>query len=443
LTFDAFDRVVEENNSGTYKQILYSPIGKLALMAKQVANNVFLPLPGGEQATYTNATIRFRHYDWLGSARFESNMSEQEYGDLAYAPFGESYSIKNTPYLSFTGENQDTISGSYDFLYREYNSAQGRWISSDPAGLGAVDPSNPQSWNRYSYVMNNPLSAIDSMGLSPMAPSRADQYTCDPGGCVTCSMVTQGGDFNLPCGLLGGGDATTGCPFNNCSGYGSAWTVTDSGTVMLQVGSSSQWSVVGTTFVDHKDDEWIELGSVSYNASISLIFLNPGAANRFPTVSAASGSPWYKNSCITGALASGALQAGVDSIGLIPEAGGIARVIGHQAGYVGVVADQLGNKVVKAVGESTGTVSSLAGLGDSSPEGLLSTGLTVAGFIPGAGQVASGFSIALDIIRQQRRSENAINQRYKRRFKRSEKSAPALVGRVVPNYRRTADLLVV
>ncbi|MGO8985376.1 MAG: hypothetical protein ACLQFM_11365, partial [Terriglobales bacterium] len=60
-------------------------------MNKQTAVNVFLPLPGGEQATYTNSTVRFRHYDWQGSARLESNMAEHEYGDLAYAPFGESY----------------------------------------------------------------------------------------------------------------------------------------------------------------------------------------------------------------------------------------------------------------------------------------------------------------------------------------------------------------
>jgi hypothetical protein len=89
----------------------------------------------------------------------------------------------------------------------------------------------------------------------------------------------------------------------------------------------------------------------------------------------------------------------VDSIGLIPEAGGLARIIGHQAGYVGVVADQAGSSVVKAVGASTGTASGLAGLSDTSPEGLLSTGLTIAGFIPGVGQAASGLSIALDIFK--------------------------------------------
>jgi hypothetical protein len=28
-----------------------------------------------------------------------------------------------------------------------------------------VDPTNPQSWNRYAYVLNNPLIAIDPLGL--------------------------------------------------------------------------------------------------------------------------------------------------------------------------------------------------------------------------------------------------------------------------------------
>jgi RHS repeat-associated protein len=165
ITYDAFDRAVEVNNSGTYKQILYSPIGKLALMSKQNTLNVFVPLPGGEQATYTGSTIRFRHYDWLGSARFESNMAEAEYGDGAYAPFGETYSIGKTPYLSFTGQQQDTITGLNDFPYREYSPVQGRWISPDRAGLAAVDPNNPQSWNRYAYVLNNPLRYVDPLGL--------------------------------------------------------------------------------------------------------------------------------------------------------------------------------------------------------------------------------------------------------------------------------------
>jgi len=53
----------------------------------------------------------------------------------------------------------------YDFLKREYHPVWGRWVSPDPAGLGAVNPANPQSWNRYAYVTNNPLALTDPTGL--------------------------------------------------------------------------------------------------------------------------------------------------------------------------------------------------------------------------------------------------------------------------------------
>jgi RHS repeat-associated protein len=243
LTYDAFDRMVEQNNSGTYKEVLYSPIGKLALMARQVANSVFIPLPGGEQATYTNSTIRFRHYDWLGSARFESNMSEQEYGDVAYAPFGETYSIKNTPYLSFTGQQPDTVSGLYDFLFREYNPTQGRWISPDPAGLGAVDATNPQSWNRYGYVTNNPLAVTDMLGLAAggcqddLGPNRNPctgnapsdcNATIDGSGPVPCALWLQGDGFDTEFDIIEFAMKPTtwsNCVEDGCWGpiYGNSW----------------------------------------------------------------------------------------------------------------------------------------------------------------------------------------------------------------------------
>lgn len=61
--------------------------------------------------------------------------------------------------------DQDTVANLYDFPAREYGT-QGRWPSPDPAGLAAVDPTNPESWNRYAYVLNNPLSRIDPTGMN-------------------------------------------------------------------------------------------------------------------------------------------------------------------------------------------------------------------------------------------------------------------------------------
>jgi hypothetical protein len=32
-------------------------------------------------------------------------------------------------------------------------------------GIAAIDPTNPQSWNRYAYVLNNPLAMVDPTGM--------------------------------------------------------------------------------------------------------------------------------------------------------------------------------------------------------------------------------------------------------------------------------------
>ena len=65
----------------------------------------------------------------------------------------------------FTGEERDSESGLDHFDFRKYSSSLGRWMSPDPAGIFVADVTNPQTWNLYSYVMNNPLSFVDPFGL--------------------------------------------------------------------------------------------------------------------------------------------------------------------------------------------------------------------------------------------------------------------------------------
>ena len=172
LTYDALDRMVEQNNNQGYTQIVYGPDGsKLALMNGQTLSKAFVPLAAGATAVYNaNGLAWYRHPDWLGSSRFASlpTGSNRLYYDGAYAPFGENYAEMGTQDRNFTGQNQDTVSSGpyplYDFLHREYHPVWGRWLNPDPAGLAAVDPSNPQSWNRYAYVRNNPLALVDPYG---------------------------------------------------------------------------------------------------------------------------------------------------------------------------------------------------------------------------------------------------------------------------------------
>src|SRR6266567_967028 len=182
VTYDALDRVVEQANgsacTSSFTEVVYSPGGaKLALMNASTLTKAFVQLPGGGQAVYNGSgLLYYRHPDWLGSSRLATTPSRACFWDSAYAPFGENYAEPSsgctTRDLSFTGQNQDTESsasggpgGLYDFLFRRQSPVQGRWLSPDPAGLAAAHPDDPQSWNRYGYVANNPLALTDPTGL--------------------------------------------------------------------------------------------------------------------------------------------------------------------------------------------------------------------------------------------------------------------------------------
>jgi RHS repeat-associated protein len=64
----------------------------------------------------------------------------------------------------FTGKERDAESGLDYFGARYLSAAQGRFTGADPVlNLQATIP-NPQRWNRYAYVSNNPLAKVDPDG---------------------------------------------------------------------------------------------------------------------------------------------------------------------------------------------------------------------------------------------------------------------------------------
>jgi RHS repeat-associated protein len=159
----------------------------------QAVTAAFLPLPGGATAVYNASGLnRYRHSDWLGSSRLASTPGRAVYYDGAYSPMGESYAETGTTDRNFTGQNQDLATDLYDFMYREYHPAHGRWISPDPAGAAAADPANPQSWNRYSYVNGSPMNSADPLGLASITLTQllGSEHDCRRGG--PCR------DFKLP-----------------------------------------------------------------------------------------------------------------------------------------------------------------------------------------------------------------------------------------------------
>jgi RHS repeat-associated protein len=69
----------------------------------------------------------------------------------------------------FTGKERDAETGLDFFLARYYSGAQGRFTRPDPGNAGAAII-NPQTWNAYSYVENNPINRIDPSGLGTIGP---------------------------------------------------------------------------------------------------------------------------------------------------------------------------------------------------------------------------------------------------------------------------------
>jgi RHS repeat-associated protein len=70
----------------------------------------------------------------------------------------------------FTSKERDVETGLDYFGARYLSAAQGRFTSPDPL-LNSGRPTEPQSWNRYAYTLNNPLRYVDPTGLYVWAAS--------------------------------------------------------------------------------------------------------------------------------------------------------------------------------------------------------------------------------------------------------------------------------
>ena len=207
ITYDALDRPVEKNASGTKSEFFYEP-ASTAVMSAQTVSQRRSPMPGGatlDQIPGDSGHIW--HKDWLGTSRFSSSLSGSVYFDRAFAPYGEMYdsNVGGTTFENFTGHLQDFGTSLYDTPARELHATQGRWISPDPAGLASVDPTNPQSWNPYAYVANNPLIFTDPTGLilDPQTPSCNEDASCD-GGYSHDPLVCDPNDIFCASGPAGG-----------------------------------------------------------------------------------------------------------------------------------------------------------------------------------------------------------------------------------------------
>ncbi len=154
-------RVTKTAGAGTITYV-YDPAGQMAAEY-------------GGRAPATMGTT-YLTQDHLGSTRLVTN-SGGVVGCHDYLPFGEEipgtgawgrsascFGAVDTD-VKFTGQIHDAETGLDYFEHRYMSSAQGRFTSPDPVFANVHRLFDPQQWNLYAYVRNNPLNLTDPTGL--------------------------------------------------------------------------------------------------------------------------------------------------------------------------------------------------------------------------------------------------------------------------------------
>src|SRR5205823_1901067 len=111
------------------------------------------------------------HLDHLGSPRVVTDVNGARIGLHSYYPFGDELALNGSESLpermKFTGHERDTLGGDepLDYMHaRDYSPTAGRFLSVDPVIDQKMTLVNPQAWNRYAYVLNNPVRFTDPRG---------------------------------------------------------------------------------------------------------------------------------------------------------------------------------------------------------------------------------------------------------------------------------------
>jgi RHS repeat-associated protein len=185
LTYDAENRLKSSQPSaGTLTTYAYDGDGRRVKKTTGATSTWFIYDASGQLAAEYGGTAppeTGTHYlttDHLGSTRLVLNASGAVESRHDYLPFGEEipgsvggrsaagYKIPSFLRQKFTGKERDEAAneaGLDYFLARYYASPQGRFLTPD-APFADQSTGDPQSWNLYTYVRNNPQRFSDPTG---------------------------------------------------------------------------------------------------------------------------------------------------------------------------------------------------------------------------------------------------------------------------------------
>jgi RHS repeat-associated protein len=216
LVYDAENRQIQsaDTTSNTLMQYQYDGDGRRVQKATGSAATVYVYDAFGQLAAeYTNGsagtppcTTCFLSTDHLGNTRLVTDGSANVIARHDFTPFGEEipagYGGRGSEWgkydavnQKFTGQEHDEET-QFDFFQARYlSAAQQRFMSPDPGNAGA-DPTNPQSWNAYAYVNNNPLNATDPTGMCHFDENGNPVDDADS----PCVVGGSGGSVDVPGG---------------------------------------------------------------------------------------------------------------------------------------------------------------------------------------------------------------------------------------------------
>jgi RHS repeat-associated protein len=184
------------NNNKIWRKLTFAAIStsKIRVLTNASIDNGYSHLTeveawGGSGSGSSTAQLHWLVTDQLGTPRmvFDQSGSLANVSRHDYLPFGEElfagqgsrtqtqgYTLSDNVRQKFTQKERDNETGLDYFKARYYGSTQGRFTSPDPIFISDQQIVNPQSWNLYSYVGNNPLCAIDPTGMTLIRLGRSD-----------------------------------------------------------------------------------------------------------------------------------------------------------------------------------------------------------------------------------------------------------------------------
>jgi RHS repeat-associated protein len=151
---------------------------------KDGAVKKYYSIAGMMVATQDASGLQYLLTDHLGSVVAVTNASGTLTSQQRYLPFGGTRTIPNSPILGtdfgYTGQRllDSGMGGIMDYKARFYSPALGRFVQPDSI---IPNTANPQNFNRFSYVGNNPVRFNDPTGHVCSDPDDPTP-SCESGG---------------------------------------------------------------------------------------------------------------------------------------------------------------------------------------------------------------------------------------------------------------------